>query len=248
MEKKILVAYTNIIIEYLSAVGQSNILKNTKHHNYLTYIGLNSILYIFKLVLLNTNDLQNATHNSQKGFYYYLEFMEQIKDTNISYNMNNIDAIKFIYNKTLNDIFIKKEETLLEKIPNSEEYKNQEKKINILLQWENMEMSLENRIELSKKYILQYLLIDSSFSYFFDYLERIIEKTKMDFETYCHFLSEFYICLSKMIKNKKVLDQSSIEYNYFFHFHIDTQIYDTFIKEKNMNKFVRSLFLQQCAV
>ena len=211
MEKKILNIYFNLINEYLSLINQSNIIKNTNNCNFLTYIGLNSILYIFKIILLNTNDIEKAFLNSQKGYFYYLEYIEQIKNSNILHNLNNIDAIKFIYNKTLNNISIV-ETTNGEVARNSDfsEYKNYEKRINILLNWENHDFHLENRIEITKIFLLNYLSIENTYSYLFDYLEIIIEKRKMNYENYYEFLGEFYKTVSKLIKQKRILNKSDL--------------------------------------
>jgi len=238
MEKKILNIYFNLINEYLSLINQSNIIKNTNNCNFLTYIGLNSILYIFKIILLNTNDIEKAFLNSQKGYFYYLEYIEQIKNSNILHNLNNIDAIKFIYNKTLNNISIV-ETTNGEVVRNSDfsEYKNYEKRINILLNWENHDFHLENRIEITKIFLLNYLSIENTYSYLFDYLEIIIEKRKMNYENYYEFLGEFYKTVSKLIKQKRILNKSDLETIFMSKFYLNSNL-----EEINMTKFVKSLF------
>jgi len=238
MEKKILNIYFNLINEYLSLINQSNIIKNTNNCNFLTYIGLNSILYIFKIILLNTNDIEKAFLNSQKGYFYYLEYIEQIKNSNILHNLNNIDAIKFIYNKTLNNISIV-ETTNGEVVRNSDfsEYKNYEKRINILLNWENHDFHLENRIEITKIFLLNYLSIENTYFYLFDYLEIIIEKRKMNYENYYEFLGEFYKTVSKLIKQKRILNKSDLETIFMSKFYLNSNL-----EEINMTKFVKSLF------
>jgi len=252
MEKKIVNAYYNLINEYLSLINQSTIIKSTNHHNFLTYIGLNSILYIFKIILMNTNDLEKALLNAQKGYFYYLEYIEQIKNSNILHNLNNIDAIKFIYNKTLNPIFkpeperqdvnevIQVEEfKVLPKNLDFSEYKNYEKRINILLNWENHDFLLENRIEISKKFLLNYLSIENIHSYLFDYLEIIIEKTKMDYEKYSTFLGEFYKLVSKLIKQKKMPNKSDLETIFMSRYYLNNDKSE----EIDMAKFAKGLFV-----
>lgn len=252
MEKKIVNAYYNLINEYLSLINQSTIIKNTNHHNFLTYIGLNSILYIFKIILMNTNDLEKALLNAQKGYFYYLEYIEQIKNSNVLHNLNNIDAIKFIYNKTLNLIFkpeperqdvnevIQVEEfKVLPKNLDFSEYKNYEKRINILLNWENHDFLLENRIEISKKFLLNYLSIENTYFYLFDYLEIIIEKTKMDYEKYSTFLGEFYKSISKLIKQKKIPNKSDLETICMSKYYLNNDKSD----EIDMAKFAKGLFI-----
>lgn len=252
MEKKILNAYYNLINEYLSLINQSTIIKNANNHNFLTYIGLNSIFYIFKIILINTNDLEKALLNSQKGYFFYLEYIEQIKNSNILHHLNNIDAIKFIYNKTMNHIFkpelknddvkdsvVVEEFKVLPKIIDFSEYKNYEKRINILLNWENHDFLLENRIEISKKFLLNYLSIENDYSYLFDYLEIIIEKTKMDYENYCKFLDEFYKSISKLIKQKKMPNKSDLETICMSKYYLNNDKPEEIV----MSKFVKSLFI-----
>lgn len=238
MEKKIIIKYTNLINEYFSSVSQSNLLKTTKNHTFLTYIGLNSILYIFKILLNTTNNVEKAFLDSQKGYYYYLEYIEQIKNSNVLHNLNNIDAIKFIYNKALNPENQKEEQPTQTPKINMIEYKNQEKKVNVLLNWENLEFTLENRIDISKKYLLNYLLIDNSFHYLFDYLEIIIEKTNMNFEKYFEFLGEFYKQVLKLIKQKKIPTKSEMEDIWLNNFYVNK---DSTLYEKNTRLFVKTL-------
>lgn len=201
---------------------------------------------------MNTNDLEKALLNAQKGYFYYLEYIEQIKNSNILHNLNNIDAIKFIYNKTLNPIFkpeperqdvnevIQVEEfKVLPKNLDFSEYKNYEKRINILLNWENHDFLLENRIEISKKFLLNYLSIENIHSYLFDYLEIIIEKTKMDYEKYSTFLGEFYKLVSKLIKQKKMPNKSDLETIFMSRYYLNNDKSE----EIDMAKFAKGLFV-----
>jgi len=111
---EILVKYSGIINEYLTHIYEYN--KNicsTKHNN-IVIIGLNTITHVFKYLLLTTNNLELSYYHSQKAYYYYIEFMEQIgtisnpeltsNSSNIELNLNAKHASMFVYKQTIFDI------------------------------------------------------------------------------------------------------------------------------------------------
>jgi hypothetical protein len=221
MEKKNLHTYSKLIKEYLQCINDSIIIKNSKPPHFLTYIGLNVVLFIFKIILIKTGDQQKAFLDSQKAYFYYLEYIEQIKNSNIIHNLCNLDAIKFVYNKSLTHILTYIDESSIEtnesvlavdhETLEKDLYKSFEKRVNVLFCWENRKITLENRIEISKKHLVNYLSIEEEYSYIFDYLETIIEKMNMDFQRYDEFCSVFYQSLVKRIKSKKIPTASEME-------------------------------------
>jgi hypothetical protein len=203
MESKINEKILNLIVEYLNATQDIETIRKSKNKNYLIFIGLNSVLHIFKLILFKTNDVKLAYIQSQKGYYFFIEYIEQIENLDLSYNLNNIDAIKFMYSKTLNnddpilpDVFLNYTLT---------DFQKTQKTIFILLQLENNYFTTENRINIIKVHLLNYLQYSTIF---IDGLNDLMEKIEMDITTYFLFLQKYAKSIEKNEKRGIVLDKN----------------------------------------
>jgi hypothetical protein len=99
--ENIIYNYALVIDEYFQHMIQSEILKSIENSTYILCIGLNTIIHIYKIVLINTNNIENAYKYCQKAYYCFLEYIEQMNKTNLLHNLNNSDAIIFVYKKTI---------------------------------------------------------------------------------------------------------------------------------------------------
>ena len=58
-------------------------------------------------MVIYTNNLELTHYHTKKGFYYYIEFIEQsISKKNINLNLTSQDAVMFVYKKTINNFTI----------------------------------------------------------------------------------------------------------------------------------------------
>tara|TARA_Y100001980_G_C14505354_1_gene280987 strand:- start:353 stop:1153 length:801 start_codon:yes stop_codon:yes gene_type:complete len=97
--------YINLINEYLQQCYKNIEIHNNYYKNYIIKKGINTISYIFKLLLIYTKNLDITYYNCQKSFIYYIEFIGQISDDDNSFlQLNSKDATLFIYKKTIFDI------------------------------------------------------------------------------------------------------------------------------------------------
>jgi len=97
--------YSDIVVEFIEFIYNQQYKTNTNYQMYVLLKGLQSLQHIFSFILLYTCNLQLATYNVQKAFYYYVEFVEQIQKEEqfyVKFNLN--DAILFIYKKTIYEI------------------------------------------------------------------------------------------------------------------------------------------------
>ena len=120
MTENIVELYLGVINEYLQHMMQSEYLRTADNTYYVVCIGLNAIIHIFKTLLIKTNNLQNTYLCCQKGIYCYLEYIEQMNNTSTLHNLNNLDAIVFIYKKALDDIYNAQTISFQEITPNAE--------------------------------------------------------------------------------------------------------------------------------
>ena len=117
--KDIIIAYKNIIINYTKTIIDKNIF-SLNHFKYIYLKGLTIIGNVFKLILLYTNNLDITNYHSEKVYYYYIEFIGQIKASSNNFlDLTIDDATIFVYKKTifnLNKNFKRNETTLLNDI------------------------------------------------------------------------------------------------------------------------------------
>lgn len=103
MIENIIFHYTNIVADYFEHMIQSELLNKLNNNTYIFIIGLNAVLHIYKLSLLNSRSFETAQFLCQKAYYCYLEYIEQMNKSNLLHNLNNSDAIIFVYKKTISD-------------------------------------------------------------------------------------------------------------------------------------------------
>ena len=123
--KEISDKYLEVLTEYSKCINENLQIKKISipKYKYLFIRGFETITHVFRFLLFYTKNLNMTFYNTQKAFYYYIEFIDQISEEEISYlKLNSNDAILYVYKKTIyqiNESFRK----------NSEELKNEEKKI-----------------------------------------------------------------------------------------------------------------------
>lgn len=103
--------YLSIIFNYLKYISDNKFFLNKNNNKYIISKGMDTINHIFKLILLYTKNIDLSSFHSQKAYFFYVEFIEQIsQDSNIMLKLNSKDAIIFTYKKTifeLNNDYIK---------------------------------------------------------------------------------------------------------------------------------------------
>jgi len=130
----------NIIYEYLDNMKNSEFFTKLENNGFLLSIGFRMMIHIFQLNYIHSKNIDDVYLNCQKAYYYYSEYLEQMYSTNMCQDLNHLDALLFVYSKTLikyenichttqipnleNDVFIKK----MSKIT---------KLLNTLFWWEN---------------------------------------------------------------------------------------------------------------
>jgi hypothetical protein len=102
---EILQKYVSLILEYTDFISEKVNIKNKKYYDYLYNRGLDTISHVFLLILFYTKNLDITYYHSQKAFYFYVEFIEQILDVQHSFlNLSSRDATMFVYKKTIYEI------------------------------------------------------------------------------------------------------------------------------------------------
>ena len=118
--KEVVDKYLEVIIEYIKCIFENIKIKKTTISKYIMIRGLDTITHVFRFLLLYSKNLNMTFYNTQRAFYYYIEFIDQISEEEISYlKLNSNDAILYVYKKTIYQIneqyrknldFLKKED------------------------------------------------------------------------------------------------------------------------------------------
>ena len=151
--------YKKTVVEFFEKIVelQNPIISNSLN---IIYIGLTTIIHIFRILICKYKNIDIAYHYSTQGYLYYLEYIQQILTTNLHHNLDCNDAVLFVYSKTLSN-------TELNKINFCQNMNLDDIKpildnlaiiSNILLVW-NIEIELKIRIELIKLFLTKFLLL-----------------------------------------------------------------------------------------
>jgi hypothetical protein len=155
MIKKIIDTFEKTILEYLEKIVNTlDISNNIKTIN----IGFTATIHIFRILLCKYKNLEIVYHFSKQGYLYYIEYIQQLINTNLHHNLNYSDIVKFVYSKILsnielNDIVISQNINLDDIKPVLDNLANIS---NILFIWNN-DVMLSVRIKLLRLFLSKYL-------------------------------------------------------------------------------------------
>ena len=102
--------FIGVVNEYI--IHQLDIINNNKSKQLpiirvrrILYIGIQCLTHIFKTILLYTKNISLTLYHTQRAFYFYVEFMEQILEESHSFlQLTPKDACLFVYKKTIYEI------------------------------------------------------------------------------------------------------------------------------------------------
>ena len=100
-----LVRYNMLIKEYIEFSIEGIYIQNMQYFKYVIERGIETLHYIYNILLLYTKNCDISFYYCQKAYYYYIEFIGQIGDDSHSFlQLNSKDATLFVYKKTICDI------------------------------------------------------------------------------------------------------------------------------------------------
>jgi hypothetical protein len=80
-------------------------INKTDCYKFIIERGVDTISHVFSILLYYTKNLDLAFYHSQKAYYFYIEFIEQISDDNVTFlQLSSKDATTFVYKKTIYEI------------------------------------------------------------------------------------------------------------------------------------------------
>lgn len=101
----ILTKIVSVIIEYMKFMSEKIRMKNKHYYRFIFERGVETVIHVFTNILFYTKNFDLAFYHSQKAYYFYIEFIEQISDENVTFlQLSSRDAILFVYKKTIFEI------------------------------------------------------------------------------------------------------------------------------------------------
>ena len=98
----ILNRFVTVIIEYMQFISEKITMKNKPYYKFVFERGLETVLHVFSVIFYYTKNLDLTFYHTQKAYYFYIEFIEQISDDNVTFlQLSSRDAIMFVYKKTI---------------------------------------------------------------------------------------------------------------------------------------------------
>lgn len=99
------------VVNFLKLLKTYHVLFNknivTKKIHYVDFIykqGMKCLNHIYTILLHYTNNMSFTYYHCEKGIYYFTEFISQIENENSFLKLSSIDAIIFVYKKTIYNI------------------------------------------------------------------------------------------------------------------------------------------------
>jgi hypothetical protein len=242
---EILNKFVEVIIEYMRFISEKLAKKHKRDNKFIFERGLNTLIHIFSILFYYTKNLELSFYHTQKAYYFYIEYIEQISDDNITFlQLSSRDAILFVYKKTIFELNNECKKNIKE--PNIEEinilktvnlYMNMYKNMVLYTMNYNCENKndyintscnlIKNISETINKNKLNYQQIDCVYE-FITFLYNI----KIEVSDFFHLLDEF---IKKLISKKKI-DENTIKYK------IDILKISNFTNNNELNMIIEHIF------
>ena len=103
--QEILTKFIEVIVEYMRLIAERINIKNKQYYVFIFERGIETLIHIFSMIFYYTKNLELTFYHSQKAYYFYVEFIEQISDDNITFlQLSSRDALMFVYKKSIFDL------------------------------------------------------------------------------------------------------------------------------------------------
>lgn len=244
----ILTKFVKVLLEYMRFISEKIIMKNKLYFRFIFERGLETIIHVFSVILYYTKNLELTIYHTQKAYYFYIEFIEQISDDTVTFlQLSSRDAILFVYKKTIFDINNEYRKTIPDSTQDEknilstvDSYTYIYKNIALFI-INNNGFNYENKVEYinmccdSLEFISQTLnknKIKTNYIGCVNLFVSILDDKKLEIIDYFKLLDEFV----KKIINKKKIDEKIIKNKIY-----DSEIIN-FINENALNKIVEYIF------
>lgn len=213
--EEILKNVVSTLIEYMRFISEKITMKNKHYYRFIFERGVKTLIHIFSLIFYYTKNLDISIYHMKKAYYFYIEFIEQISDNNITFlQLTSRDAVLFVYKRTIFEL--------------NNEYRKNIKELTI--EEKNILLTINSYIAIYKS-IIKFLINHKDFKY----------EKKIEYINECSDCIEY---ISEIL-NKNKIKKNGIECIYLFTNILSEKdikmidffkVLDEFIKKINMKK------------
>ena len=111
--QEILTKFSDVLIEYMRLISEKINIKKKQYYIFIFERGIETLIHIFSMIFYYTKNLDLTFYHCQKAYYFYIEFIEQISDDNITFlQLSSRDALMFVYKKTIFELNNERKKTM----------------------------------------------------------------------------------------------------------------------------------------
>jgi len=265
-------SYYVLMKNFFELVSKSDSMKELNYPISSLSIGIHSIHRVFEYAIMKTKNIEKALYYAQNTYYYYLEYMNQIHQSNLSQSLNHIDAVLFVYKKTIFNLSNSDNDTMnniMTLNDDSISFEPEEckalflrlsKLMDVLFYYSNNQLDFFNRKNICDHYLYRFLHHctflasrqthkDIKYLHHLDitllYLEVIQQKiNNMQYDKYQELLEEL---LEKNEKQKRSIKKKPMDItmseDILFKFYAEDSLFKSKYDQGNMKEFVKWLFV-----
>ncbi len=99
---EILTKFVNIVTEYIKLFSKKIIMKKKTYYCFVLKRGFETLIHVFSVILYFTKNLELTFYHTQNACNFYIEFIEQLSDDNVTFlHLSSRDATIYVYKKTI---------------------------------------------------------------------------------------------------------------------------------------------------
>jgi len=233
---------TDLNCEFLTNIKNCKTFHKIESPYKILYVGISLIMRVFEYANQKLGNVENSYYYAERASIYYIEYIEQIYNANLSYALDHTDAVLFVYKKTIFELYdndldktlISNEEPDACSI-NNIQFKYISHMILVILDNNTDNFTLDNMI-----YICKYCLFDILKNH--DHLEEIIEYLKL-LKSNFKFSYNEYIDLLTAVGNVKYNNNENVNNTSLYilnYYRCQTELSKKY-KDKNIKKMIKIL-------
>ena len=237
-KKEIIDAYGKLMADYLILMDHSETLKKMSNAPAIICNGATIVNHVFHLHIHNNTSYETLIYSCQKACFCYLEYIEQVNNTNLINSMDVGTIATFVYKQTLANLRTQPGSAstglsdLLHLLSTV---------FSTLMAWEN-DISLKARAAICEVHFVPYVKIFYNISsvahFYYEYLDIVRRKCFPEENLYFDFLNEYYRVLYKLKKTNTMLSQEYLKEKMLL-----VSIHSTVIEDiKQIKPFVKEMF------
>ena len=189
------------VSEYLTYMHSSDVIKGLKNSNVIIYHGWSIITRLIAMLYSMKQTKQQIHSTITRTYYLYLEYVEKIHTKNMC---EHHSPSVFVYNQIAGDICLNNGSLVQNKKNHTPSFIKLMKWSELLLLWNNLHFTFEQRLLCSETFLHSYLTILCNEAYYHSFrLLEILQDNWKDKKTYSELHIRLLHAFLSRIQNKE---------------------------------------------